>query len=251
MRDSKTLLPQKFSPVKSHSKESRVFNTSKDKLNLLKNNSSQSQALTPRSRDNTALFSSNHLYLKESVQLQESPKKPMLNHPELSSKESLILKNLESESPQKAAKGSNANGELLKSAYDFNRQAINKIKNEFYSFRAQIWAELMEQREMITKMASELGKQLQVIRSSQDKRVEESVFDCVKSVDLSPKLESINQQINAFTSSIGKYQQTEEVQIATGQHLPHVEIVPFQQYIETPITGLQNDKQARTPIAKL
>lgn len=94
MRDSKTLLPEKFSPVKSHSKESRVFNTSKDKLNLLKNNSSQSQALTPRSRDNTALFSSNHLYLKESVQLQESPKKPMLNHPELSSKESLILKNL-------------------------------------------------------------------------------------------------------------------------------------------------------------
>lgn len=73
MRDSKTLLPEKFSPVKNHSKESRIFNTSKDKLSLLKNNSSQSQAMTPRSRDNTVLFSSNHLNLKDSIQLQESP----------------------------------------------------------------------------------------------------------------------------------------------------------------------------------
>lgn len=86
MRDSKTLLPEKFSPIKTHSKEARIFSTSKDKLTLLKNSSSPSQAITPRSRDNTALFSSNHLYLKESVQLQESPKKTLLNPPELSSK---------------------------------------------------------------------------------------------------------------------------------------------------------------------
>lgn len=65
------------------------------------------------------------------------------------------------------------------------------------------------------------------------------MFDCIKSVDVSPKIESINEQINAFTGSIGKYEHVEEAQAAIEEHLPYVEIVPFeQQYIEKPINPL-------------
>lgn len=107
MRDSRTLLPEKFSPVRSKSKESQIFHASKEKLNLSKIKSSQPQVVTPKGRDNNPLFSSN--YLTDSGQLPEGPKAGLLKHPDLASKESLILKNLESESPKKAAKASSGN----------------------------------------------------------------------------------------------------------------------------------------------
>lgn len=118
MRDSRTLLPERFSPLKSNSKESHAFHASKEKLNLIKNKSSQPQVLTPRSRDNNPLFSSN--YLTDSVQLPEGPNKGLPIHPNLASKESLILKNLESETPKKAAKAPSADSKLLKQANDIN-----------------------------------------------------------------------------------------------------------------------------------
>lgn len=43
------------------------------------------------------------------------------------------------------------------------------------------------------------------MRKSEDRRVEESAFIGISSVDLSPRLESINQQINNFTKTITKF----------------------------------------------
>jgi hypothetical protein len=146
MRDSKILLPERFSPSKSNSKEFRILNSSKDRLNLLKINSSRSPSVTPNKREIFSLNSSQHL--KDSIQLPDSPTRLRIEGPpRFLSKESLVLKSLESDSPLPRFRGpSEVTFDLLKSQQEANLNAVHQIKIDFCSFKEEIWRELMDQR---------------------------------------------------------------------------------------------------------
>lgn len=55
MREAKNLLPERFSPSKSISKDSKIFTASKEKFNLGRNNTGTSPSITPRKNTFTIL----------------------------------------------------------------------------------------------------------------------------------------------------------------------------------------------------
>lgn len=93
IRDIKPVLPEKFSPSKGTSRDSKIFTASKEKLRLVRERSPHEASITPSKRDAPQLF--NQLSLKESLPLVESPQRVNTGHAiGLKSRESLILQSL-------------------------------------------------------------------------------------------------------------------------------------------------------------
>lgn len=86
IRDVKISLPEKFSPVKGTSRDSKIFTASKEKIKLLRpDRSPRDSNRTPTKRD--SLLMVNHLSLKESLPLVESPQRVKTERePELQSR---------------------------------------------------------------------------------------------------------------------------------------------------------------------
>jgi hypothetical protein len=75
---------------------------------------------------------------------------------------------LESDSPSPRRKGvSEINYHLLKSQQDFNLQTIHQLRIDFITFKSQVWAQLVQQKDAIARIAAEMTARIDLTRMPQ------------------------------------------------------------------------------------
>ena len=73
----------------------------------------------------------------------------------------MVLHNLESDSPSPKRKGGqDSQYLLLKSQQEFNLNAIHQLRIDFITFKSHVLAQLVEQRDMVARIAAEMSTKM-------------------------------------------------------------------------------------------
>ena len=80
---------------------------------------------------------------------------------QLQSRESLILHNMDSDSPSPNRKGAQESQyQVLKAQQEFNLNAIHQLRIDFITLKSQVLAQLVEQRDNIARIAAEMSAKM-------------------------------------------------------------------------------------------